>query len=190
MALQHFMAAGSNPAWEGIVTAANDTIRTAVIVVGGAFAYVRFLRGRVLHSNLTLSLECHLAKVDGKPAMQVSAGWLNSGSFRMVFTEDCDATLTVYAIDRAVWSNPTESGQILWTAGKSQSLDLLTEDGIKQADVELEPGEGGTTSALVPLPIGRWVAYKVNLSVESHPRMIWRTREALIWEQDTIVLEE
>lgn len=187
--MQQFAAAGADPTWKDVIAAANDTIRTVAIVVAGVFAYVRFLRGRVLHSNLTLSLECELVKVNGEAAMQVTAGWLNSGSFRMIFPENCDATLTVYAIDRAVWSKPTEAGEILWTAGKRRELDLLIKEGVKQADIELEPGESYETTALVPLPTGPWVAYRVDLLVESCPRMVWRTREAFVWEQNMIVLE-
>jgi hypothetical protein len=187
--LQHFAAVGADPTWKDVIAAVNDTIRTVAIVVGGVFAYVRFLRGRVLHPKLTLSLECKLVKLNGEGAMQVTAAWLNSGSFRMIFSESCDATLTVYAIDRAVWSKPTEAGEILWTAGKHRELDLLIKEGVKQADIVLEPGEGYETTALVPLPTGPWVAYRVDLSVVSCPRMVWKTREPLIWEQNTIVLE-
>jgi hypothetical protein len=77
------------------------------------------------------------------------------------------------------------------SAGKQQELDLLMDDeGVKNADITLEPGESYEKEILLPILAGQWVAYKVRLQVESQARLIWRSREAEVWERNVIVLED
>jgi hypothetical protein len=187
--VHHIAAAATTQPW-ALIAAVNDSIRTAAILVGAAFAYMRFLRGRILHSNLTLSLECQLTRIGSGSAMRVAATILNSGSFRMTFPIDCRQVVAVEAIDQAVWSVATEYGEILWSEGIRREVDLSTDEGVKEIGSELEPGETYETSVLVPLPAGPWIAYRVTLAVDSVPRLIWRTTEPFVWETNEIISEQ
>jgi hypothetical protein len=111
--LRHFAAAIELPAWDAAISAVNEIVNAAAIVIGGVFAYLRVLRGRVIHSNLALSLECKLAKVADKPAMQITASWLNSGTFRMIFPVTCSAMVTVCHRSHSVFISDRDRGDPL-----------------------------------------------------------------------------
>jgi hypothetical protein len=181
--------ASSAPLWDYIATVVNDTVRTLVILVAGAVGYVRFVRGRVAHSNLALSIGSEIIKIRDAKAMKVTVTIKNSGSYRMAFPLTCKQLVKVECASHDLWTKAAPEGEVNWSEAEAQELNLLKVEGVTRADETLEPGEKVIKCRLMPIPQGRWAAYRITLRVSSCARMIWRTKEPLIWETHTIMDE-
>ena len=190
-------AASGMPLWDDIVTVVNDCIRTAAILIAGAVGYVRFVRGRVLHSNLAPAIDSEIVRIGNGRAMKVTATIENSGSYLMTFPLTCSQLVRLECVDTAIWKNAAADNKLRWSKATIRETNLLqVEDPslaagefVTLADEKLEPDEQYTQCRLIPIPAGNWVAYRVTLEVSSCPRMIWRTRTPEVWTTDMIMLD-
>jgi hypothetical protein len=190
-------AASSTPLWDDIATVVNDCIRTAVILIAGAVGYMRFVRGRVLHSNLAPSISSEIVRIGNSRAMKVTVTIENSGSYRMTFPLTCSQMVRLECVDSAMWKHAAASDEVGWSKAAVREINLLrVEDAsiasgefVTVADEELEPGEQYTRCRLILIPPGNWAAYRITLEVSSCSRMIWRTRAPEVWKTDMIMLD-
>jgi hypothetical protein len=159
-----------------------------LVVIGGAFAYIRFVRGRVLRASCEPEVEAtEVTLPDSTRALAVTAIIKNNGSLRLVFPEGCNQTSTISRADAALWSDACQYGEVLWTSGTCHEKDLLTVEGIKDLTIKLEPGERIRRHLLIPVPYNHYLshrgaasqcfAYKLELKIEAAPMMMFRTRE-------------
>ena len=176
--------------WSDIADATNNGIQTIAIVGAGILGYARFLRGRVLHSNLDLSLAAQLVEAPFGPAARVTASVRNSGSFKMTFPMDCWVRVTMQCADVVLWEDAMTDGEVQWDAAETRHFELLIDQGVQETREILEPGESFVRTLATPVPTGTWVAYRFILSVKSKAKYILRTDKSGTWTTSTIVVSE
>jgi hypothetical protein len=186
------------PLWVSIPTAINSILTGAAVVIGGTFAYIRFVRGRVLRASCEPDVEAtEITLPDHTRALVVTAIIKNNGSLRLVFPEGTKQILTVSRADAALWTDACQHGEVLWSASTCHEEDLLTVEGTKDLTIKLEPGERIRRHLLVPVPHNHCYAhrgatrecyaYKIKLQIEAKPKMMLRTRDTGVWRTETIV---
>jgi hypothetical protein len=186
--MQTVDVAAETPSWTDIVVAVGTAVAGLGVVVGGLFAYFRFVRGRVIHSRCEPRVAPSLVDVHGSPAMLVQVTIANAGTMRLVFSGDCPAMLTVTAATRAMWADALEHGEVLWSEGVAREQDLFVVEKVRDVAEELEPGEQLRRSVLVPLPPGSWWAYRVSLQVDARPQGLFRTLDPFTWKTESLLI--
>lgn len=99
-------ATAVSPHWKDVVTAANDTLRTRAILIGGAFAYFKYLRGRIHYASLALSLEPIVIEIDKRRALSITTTITNSGTYQMVADMGCRQRVSLRCLDRLAELSP------------------------------------------------------------------------------------
>jgi hypothetical protein len=188
----------NTPLWQSVPAAISSILAGAAVVIGGTFAYVRFVRGRVLRASCEPEVDAtELILPDSTRALAVTATIKNNGSLRLVFPEGCNQTLTISRADAALWTDACRYGEVLWTSGTCHEEDLLTVEGSKDLTIMLEPGDRIRRQLLIPVPynhclshggvISQCFAYKLELKIEAAPMMMFRARDAGVWRTEAIV---
>jgi hypothetical protein len=188
------------PLWASIPAAFNSVITSAAIIVGAAFAYVRFIRGRVLRASCEPEVEAtEVLMPDQTRALSITATIKNNGNYRLAFPVDTEQTLSISRADADLWrkacvKRPTE---VEWTKATFHHEDLLTIENNKDYTVVLEPGGRVRRHVLVPVPTNRCVShngpaaacfgYKVQMVIEAAPVMMFRKRKAVPYRTEQIV---
>jgi hypothetical protein len=185
------VTASASITWTDVVRTIGSIISALAILVGGAFAYVKFARGRLLHARLDIALEMSEENVGGTAGVLIKATVTNSGTLRVTLTSDRHP-LKLTLADQILWEDAqaAKDREVLWSEGVSCfEQDLLIEEGQrernpdpKDPDPFLEPGEKLSRNMLVPLPDGDWIAYRVQLTVTARPNLVWRSGEADSWK--------
>jgi hypothetical protein len=182
--------------WATIVTAIGSVVETLAIVVGGAFAYMKFARGRVLHARVDLDLQARELEVDGAHALLIAATVTNAGTLRITFPANVSQRLVLTLADSILWRDACNAThpEMLWTEGiHCYDQDILVVEGRREVNPDpkdpnpfLEPGERLRRTLLVPMPEDELVAYRVSLTVTARPRLIWRTGRADSWKTELV----
>ena len=128
------LASEASPLWHDIATVVNETIQTLAILIAGAVGYVRFVRGRVLHANLALSIEPEIIEVMSSKAIRVTATIKNTGTYRMTFPLTCQQLLKVEYLSRDVWTEAVAKKMVNWSEAEGQETNLLKVGDITYAD--------------------------------------------------------
>lgn len=123
---------------------------------------------------------------NGGNALKISTTIENAGGLRVTFPLSSALTVTVYRADSAMWDDAVQHGEVLWSMGQYRQYDLLAIEGIRPPPKTLEPGERMRRFTLVPIPASPCAAYRISMSVEGHPRLMWRTRPAKRWETELV----
>jgi hypothetical protein len=166
-------------------------VQAVALLVGGAFAYMKFARGRVLHARLEIDAEAREVSIAGVPSLHIATTITNAGSLRVSFTPDCNQGLSVRLADQELWSDAETHGEVLWSEGIScWNQGLLTREGIREGDATLEPGERIMRSLLIPLPQCDWVACRLAMEVEARPRFIFRVGPQSTWTSELVAPRE
>ena len=184
---------GGSPTWTDIVVAVNGTLTFIALVVGGTVAYVRFLRGRVLHAHCQLDLTAAVVAVGDDAAIQVTATAMNAGSYRLRFPPGTRQVVSVCQADRAMWDDARRfGGQTRWSAGIFHQQELLTTEEERDDDFYLEPGQRLVRCMLIPAPgpSGSGLAYYLNLYVEARPQFVKALRPKQEWSTELTLVKE
>jgi hypothetical protein len=177
----------AGPTWTDIVGAVNGSLTFVALVAGGTVAYVRFLRGRVLHASCDLELTAALVGVGDETAIQVTATATNAGSYRLRFPAGTRQVVTACQADRAMWNDARRfGGETLWSAGVFYQQELLTTEGERDGDFYLEPGQRLVRCLLIPTPgpAGSGLAYYLSMYVEARPQFVKALRPKQDWSTE------
>lgn len=160
----------STPLWIEVPQAISYVITAAGLIVTGIWAYVRFVRGRVLHPMCQLGLSAKkLDMLDGTAALKVTATISNSGGLRLLFPLSSHQTIRVYRADSVIWNDAFHYGEVLWTEGKFYECDMLTIEGVKRVNRTLDPGGRLRRFLLVPVTDDPCAAYLISMSIIQNP---------------------
>ena len=151
----------------------------------GVWAYVRFVRGRILHASCQLGLSVKkLAMPDDTEALKITATIENSGGLRLVFPASSSQTIAIAEANPAIWEDAVQHGEVLWSEGWWYQTDMLTYEGAKRDLRTLEPGEQIRRFILVPLANRSCTAYRISMYVEACPKLMRRTQRPHYWETE------
>jgi hypothetical protein len=183
--------ADKSPLWVAIPAAISSIITATGVVIAGVWAYLRFARGRILHASCQLGLSAKkLAMLDGTEALKITAIIENAGGLRLLFPRSSNQIITVFRVDKAMWEDAVQYGEVLWSEGRCHQTDMLTVEGKKPEMKTLEPGEQLRRCMLIPIADIPSHAYRISMYIEAQPKLMWRTRPLLFWETETVFGEK
>lgn len=175
-----------SPEW---VSAISGGLGTLAVLVAGGFAYIRFVRGRVHHPDLSVVLKPTLAHLESSPALSLQLVLKNVGTLRLFVDPRRVQRVAVHGVDAAMWQDGQAHGDVLWSEGLIAEIDLMTEEGYKLKGFDLEPGETSEQSLLIPLGTSSQLAYRVSAFVEACPyRLLGQRSKHRLWKSHTILL--
>jgi len=157
--------------------------QTAAIAVGGAWAYMRYVRGRTYHRRLELQIGSEMVTVSDRHLLRVHLAISNTGAATLPLAA---RRVTIACATRDLWHDAQTIGGaavVLWRdIGWAPILDA-------HARIEAQETITEDTVVPVPLPPEQLVdigAYRVSVSVSATPRR-WR-RSTTTWDAQTVVL--
>lgn len=153
--------------WHDLAEGVNNVVQAAGIIAAGTFGYLRFVRGRVLHSSLALELKAEPTTIDGSKALLVVCEVKNAGSIRQILDFDCLGNLEVMWAKDSLWASPQSRNDFYWPDAPCCRVNVLADDDGARRRHVLEPGEVLDTSSVVPIPAGNWVA-------DGGPSFLWQ----------------
>jgi hypothetical protein len=187
-------ASASGAGWQDIFKAVAPAVAAAVALIGGAFAYAKFLRGRTFQPVALLTLAASEVQVWGESALRVDVSVKNSGLAALRIDETYSQRVDVFLASEATWKAAAISvdGVVLWHAGGDphRSVDLFLEPGLLSYAVPryrdpqlshlsdlLPPGyrlaAGQDTTRSVLVPVDAAPAYLVLLTFQACPHASW-----------------
>lgn len=151
----------------------NSAVSTLAIILGGTFAYFKFIRGRVLCPNLALDVTAVPKTVAGVPALALAIRIANSGTVALSIPLHGQQELAISPTAGAVWG-PDQQRYIQHPGLPSPlpPIRVMMVDGTLDADAYLEPGEVFLNSLLIQMP-SEWEAAQLLLTVEVRARTLW-----------------
>jgi hypothetical protein len=195
----------SGSGWQDILKAVAPAITAAVAVIAGAFAYAKFLRGRIFQPAVLLTLAACEVQAWEQSALRVDITVKNSGLTALCLDEIYSQRVDVFLASEATWkaAATSQDGIVFWHDGGDphRSIDFIFEAGIKSyavpryresqfaqlsdglppsdfqpPDYRLAAGEETTRSLLVPVDAAP--AYLVLVTFRACPHTNWWSRPA------------
>lgn len=155
---------------DSLTKIAQQTVQTVAIVAGGAWAYFKFIRGRLFHHRAELNLAADLVKVAESTALKVRLEVKNAGASQLPIAS-CEVIASV------------RSGTLVqkWTRVANSRTPI-----IRSQIVESQETVAGQELVEVPAPYPEGVghAYRVRAEMLTERR---RFREAQVRFTDAIV---
>ncbi len=142
----------------------NHLTQSLALIVGGAWAYLKFLRGRTFAYRADIELAGEIVDLRRRPAVMAHLSFTNTGLSKLPLKEG-GKVIHLYGTSAAVWAPPAElEWRRIFTA-----LVLAEHDWI-------EPGETVTEDVLLPLPTdpAGWLAVRAEAQVWSQRRRMRR----------------
>lgn len=186
--------AASGIDWQDILKTVAAVVTATVALIGGGFAYAKFLRGRTFQPVALLKLVAAEVQVWGQSALRVDVSIKNGGLAALRMDEAYSQRVDVFLASEATWQAAAISpdGAVLWHAGGDphRSVDLFLEPGLLSYAVpryrdpqltglsdplprayRLEAGEETARSLLVPVEAA--AAYLVLVTFQACPHASW-----------------
>lgn len=177
--------------WGDFFGASNDAVQTLAILIGGGWAYRKYIHNRANYASLLLEVDASVEDIGQRRCMSLTTKITNSGTYHMDFGIDCQQKIAVRCLDRTTWTDKCVDPQIRWALARRVGFDQLVDaDDIRDLTTSLEPTESKAQSWLVPLPDGDWVAYRIVFRVEATKRAWRRQSEPLKWTTTKIVVTD
>ncbi len=141
--------------WTEVAKGSQALVQSVAILIGGMWAYGKFVRGRTYHPRCTLSLEVAYRPVNESAAFRVDVTVLNSSLSAIVLPADLVQRLTIRAVDKYGWAEAVQSKtDPLWDDLDEEAItvEMLSNSARSFGDWRLEPAEPWHRSFLVPVP--------------------------------------
>jgi hypothetical protein len=152
---------------------AQQIAQITAVVVGGAWAYVKFFRGRVFRPRAELHITASLAPLGADSALLAQLSMKNEGLSRIILQPD----LAMVKLD-VLRAKRCQSG-----ANPAWDEDVMVSP-VFRAHSWLEPGETLAEELIIAPPEAEAVAYRLRPWVRSPRRL---HRDGVAWEANCVV---
>lgn len=164
------------PPWVAVSGTVSAIITATGVLIAGAFANFKFIKGRIFHPRCLIDMDCQLVELEKARMLRVSISLRNESQIALLFLSEARQTLVIGAANTAAWRRAYKKQQpvrwedtepILWgldvaegeiltpprQAPDSSRWRWLTRGWLLQylSGEKLEPGEQWVRSALVPV---------------------------------------
>jgi hypothetical protein len=157
--------------------------QAVALVIGGFWAYWKFLRGRTFRNRAELRVTASILVANGDAALRVTASMRNTGLSRLPLLAGEKAVLVDW-LPRARWTLSKRS--VYW--GNAEGLRRVV---VFKDHAELEPGELIADELLIPVPSPRAdeapMAYRVRIGVSTRRFPARFTDKRRLWSANTVV---
>jgi hypothetical protein len=153
--------------WTETAKGVQSIVQAGALIVGGGWAYTKFVRGRTFYPRCSLKLDVAYRPVGSNPAFRIDVEVRNSGQGAVVLASDLIQRLIVTGIDEAVWQDAVKhKTDPIWSEGEDPVVvDILLEEGVPVGDWSLEPNEALTRSVFVPVDPSQ-CAFRAELQIQ------------------------
>jgi hypothetical protein len=156
--------------WGDVARGVAALVQIVAIVVGGGWAYYKFIRGRTFKPRAEIDLDASLVEADGHRALSVTVAFRNVGLIYIPFIPPPPTEpIRMVSIWTAVASQEVGAG-LVWEASSPPLVEIFKD--YRGCEV----GERVTDHVLVPVPagpvpaLGPWLAYRVSATIVSPTR--------------------
>lgn len=169
--------------WKSIAEIAGSALTGAAVVIGVIGAYIKFFKGRVFHTRLSLELKHRWLNKDGTHYLVVLATIQNTGVSNVTLLQDAEGEhfLDVYICEAIAHATRWETCQ--WQ--RKQTLSLF------EKEDNIEAGESISEEQLIVVPNPDDVALKLSLEVRARKspwrRLFNRRLDYHRWKCETVV---
>jgi hypothetical protein len=163
--------------WVKFTQAMANAAQAVAIVVGGAWVYFKFLRGRTFAHRAVLDIEASLSVVDRKSLVKAKVSVTNAGLSKVPLKKDFK------------WIEFFASSAAPSVQGANVSWRRVMRSDVFADHAWIEAQETITDEVIFPVPPHekeRWRAFRLELQVWGEPA-IGRTKGTR-WMENTIVL--
>ena len=109
-------------------------ITAAGVLIAGAFAYFKFIKGRTLHPRCSIAIDSQLVTIRGSRGLRVSVTARNEGQVALLVLYNAPQRLLISQADSTVWKQACERRQaVQWEESEIQ----LTKCGLAISEGEL-----------------------------------------------------
>jgi len=143
------------------LTQFTDLLTVAAIIVGGIFAYFKFIKGRVLKPAIDLEIKALMAPRPGfTSALLVEVTIRNNGQPALKLPKDKEQLVSISSVTTEELTRAgvgLNQDPLSWKQPDAYfaSANMLLDDGEQpKADLKLGPGQEATLAAVFPVPIG------------------------------------
>ncbi len=182
------VAGATQSGWTETAKGVQSIVQAGALIVGGGWAYTKFVRGRTFYPRCSLKLEVAYRPVGSSPAFRIEVEVRNSGQGAVVLASDLIQRLIVNGIDEAVWQDAvTHNTDPIWSEGEHPVVvDILLEEGFPVGNWSLEPNEALTRSVLVPVDPSQ-CAFRAELQIQGRrfSRLASKSRP-FTWQVDRV----
>jgi hypothetical protein len=152
------------PQWAEVARGVLAIAQAIAIVIGAAWAYFKFVRGRTFAERLEVSLEGTPFRVGESVALRIHVGMTNTGAAIVRLAEE----FTVVYVFGVTVDRATSGEHIDW----GKHLDVVP---VFTRHEWIEAQETVADEVLVTLSHGEWLAYRIELIVASKKDKRWGT---------------
>jgi hypothetical protein len=170
--------------FESVSSSISNLAQAAALVIGGAWAYLKFIRGRTFKSRARLELSAERHRYEDDPALLVTVAMQNEGLSKINLSLPNEKFVRVDAISPETWMPDL-------TLDWDEDAVLLRRVPLLQAHKWLEPGETINDHLLIPLRTteaslpdaqsSKPIAYRVTARVTQPPRRWSRGTKGQTW---------
>ena len=174
----------SAPQWTDTVRGIEAVVQAVAIIIGGAWAYFKFARGRTFGKRGDLEARANLVSSGSNLALKVTATFHNVGVSRIFLSPD--TAVSIYSVSQATWPYVANFD---W--GRPVKVTRIFEK-----DTEVDGQESVTNEVLIPLTAGstpeQWpAAYRIECFVIAAPPKrrlsAWLHPKEDFWTAETVV---
>ncbi len=182
--------AAMTPTWVSTASGLSNVVSTFAILVGGSWAYLKYMRGSIHSTSCSLGVEGELVTTgDGELSGRgflISCDIRNSGTVRLNFADDLACEVMVQYLTRQAWEDcRAEDVEVQW-AFVPLVVRQIFHPNVCDEFAFMDPGEERRVSLLEPLPDEAVVAARVTVEVRATGHMTLRNRSGLLWSTNQI----
>jgi hypothetical protein len=190
-------ASSTPPAWVAISGTISAMITATGVIIAGAFAYFKLIKGRTLHPRCSIAIDSQLVGTGKARALRISVTAKNEGQVALLFLSVAPQRLLISQADNTIWELASklrqpvrweESSIPLIRCGLALPEGILLNPPKEEQDLQdppwwrwltrrwllqlldgdkLEPGEQWARSVLVPVESNSIEAYLVRTEVSA-----------------------
>jgi hypothetical protein len=174
----------NSTSWIDVSRGVEAIVQSLAIVVGGVWAYFKFIRGHTFRQRGEFQITASLVTCGCETALKVVATFRNTGLSKIVLSED-KGSVYVFRVTKDEWP---QLANISW----GQHLKLAR---IFEEDEEVDAQESIADQVLLPLTTERDrlhlpVAYRVAGTVAARRSRVWFSQGPFEWTAHVVLPAE
>lgn len=150
-------------------------VAAVALIVGGGWAYFKFIRGRSLKPRLSIEVSGRLVSDGGKLRLVARAQAQNVG-LREVALSDEATSLSIYS-----YGVDSERGGEMARLASWRWIDSWP---VFESRARIEPDEPIEEQLLIELPAGGLAALRLEFVAQSPSEHVWETSEVVVLRSD------
>ena len=146
-------AASTSSGWTDVTSGISDIATITAVLVGGVFAYYKFVRGRIFRMRCGVQISAKMVSVQSQKCAAIEVRFSNNGQNPVSVYQDTsgDNELVIYELNDLMLEDAlTWLDDVVWEGGVIRRATLFPTVSESKPTI-VESGENFSTSILIPL---------------------------------------